>query len=612
MIEKELDRILPHVQKPARYTGGELNSYNKDKNGKIRYAFCFPDTYEIGMSHLGLKIIYEMLNNIDYVFCERAFAPWPDMEAEMRKASIPLYALESKDALNQFDFIGFTLQFELSYTNVLNMLNLAGIPLRSRDRGEECPIIMAGGPCAVNPEPLADFIDIFVIGEGEEILPQLMEIYKEVKAEKGGKQTYFERAAKLQGVYIPAFYDVTYNENGLIENIKPNRPDAPEIITKAVVKNLDTMFCPDKVLVPLTEAVHDRVMLEIFRGCIRGCRFCQAGMMCRPVREKSPELLLDYAKKLCENTGYEEISLTSLSTSDYTQLEHFVRELLPWAKQRNINLSLPSLRIDNFPQELLEMIGEVRKSGLTFAPEAGTARLRDAINKNITEEDILNACEMAFKSGRTSVKLYFMIGLPTETDEDIIGIAELAQKIVNLYYHNENKPKGKSVQVSVSLSTFVPKPFTPFQWEAQDYIDTILRKQALLRESIKTKKVSLSWHESKTSLLEAVLARGDRRMSKVIEQAWRKGCKFDSWSEYFSFEAWMDAFKEMNLSPEFYANRKRSFEEVLPWSHINMGVTTKFLIREAEKAYRSEGSRNCRQSCMGCGANILVGGVCND
>lgn len=612
MIKKELDRILPKIQKPARYTGGEINCYHKDLKNKIRYAICFPDTYEVGMSHLGLKIIYELLNSMENVFCERAFAPWPDMEQEMRDASILLYALETKDNLSEFDFIGFTLQYELSYTNVLNMLDLANIPLRSAERGDKHPIIMGGGPCAVNAEPVADFFDLLVIGEAEEVLPQIINIYSEIKKSGGDKNTFLENAVKLDGVYVPSFYDVTYKESGIIESVTPNREGAPIKIKKTVVKDIDNMFCPERLLVPLTEVVHDRIMLEIFRGCIRGCRFCQAGMIYRPVREKSAEKLLEVVKKLYESTGYEEISLTSLSTSDYTQLEEFIKQLLPWAVENKINISLPSLRIDNFPKELLDMTDAVRKSGLTFAPEAGTARLRDAINKNITEDDILGACEMAFKSGRTSVKLYFMIGLPTETKEDILGIATLSQRIVDSFYHLAQRPRGKSVQVSVSLSTFVPKPFTPFQWEAQDSIETILEKQKYLRENIRTKKISLSWHDSQTSMLEAAFARGDRRLSNVIEHAWKSGCKFDSWSEYFKFDNWLAAFEKENLSPEFYANRKRDFDEVLPWDHIDTGVTKKFLIREAQRAYSSESTKNCRQACSSCGAASFTGGICNE
>ena len=611
MLYERLDKILPNVQKPGRYVGGEYNSVIKDKNKvDIRYAFCFPDTYEIGMSHLGMKILYSLVNAREDAWCERVFAPWTDMEEEMRKNNIPLYGLESLEPIKDFDLIGFTLQYELSYTNVLNMLDLAQLPIKAADRKELTPIVIAGGSCVCNPEPMSEFIDIFLPGEGEEVTNELIDLLKEHKKKGSDKETFIKEAVKIKGVYAPSLYDVSYNEDGTVKEIKA-RDTAPEKVEKRIVKDLDSMYFPDKFVVPAIEVVHDRTTAEIFRGCIRGCRFCQAGFLYRPIREKSPETVNQQCLALTESTGYDEISLCSLSTSDYTGLPSLLEKLLSWTTDDRINLSLPSLRIDNFSDDLMEKLLEVRRSGLTFAPEAGTQRLRDVINKNITEEEVLSTAKKAFSGGWTAVKLYFMLGLPTETLEDVKGIAELAQKVVNEFYNNPEKPKGKSVSVSVSAASFVPKPFTPFQWEAQATPDELKEKQDYLLESTTTKKVRVSFHKTPTSLMEAVFARGDRRVSAVIESAWKKGCKFDSWDDQFDFDKWVEAFADCGLTMDFYANRKRSFDEVLPWDHIDYGVSKEFLVREHRRALQEEKTTpNCRERCAGCGANKLIGGGC--
>lgn len=610
MDVKKLDKLLLSVAKPGRYAGGEVNSIIKNKeNVDVRFAFCFPDTYEIGMSHLGMKILYSLFNSRDDIWCERVFNPWIDFQEVMRQNNIPLFALESRDPIKGFDFLGFTLQYELSYTNVLNMLDLAGVPLRSADRKDLAPIVVAGGPCACNPEPMADFIDIFFLGEGEEVDLEVIDLYKKFKAQGGDKQSFLRAAAKIEGVYVPSLYKDEYNDDGTLKSLTPVE-DAPEIINKRIVHNMDNAFYPETFVVPTTEIVHDRAVQEIYRGCIRGCRFCHAGFIYRPVREKSTDTILSQAKSLCDSTGYDEISLSSLSTSDYRQINKLLEKMVDWSERDKVSISLPSLRIDNFSNELLEKIQYIRKSGLTFAPEAGTQRLRDVINKNVTEEEILKTCLMAFEGGYTAVKLYFMIGLPTETDEDIIGIANLGQKIVDSFYSMQNKPKGKSVNVNISVSTFVPKPFTPFQFEPQITTDEIRRKHDLLKSSIKTKKISLSYHDSSVSFLEGVFARGDRRMCDVIETAYKSGCKFDGWNECFSLEKWLSAFESHNISTEFFANRNRDFGEVLPWDHLNYGVTKKFLISENEKAHSENTTPNCRISCAGCGANCYGEGVC--
>lgn len=612
MYPKEIEKFLLGVQKPGRYTGGELNSIVKDKSKiDIRYAFCFPDTYEIGMSHLGMKILYSLVNARDDAWCERVFAPDVDMEKIMRDNGIPLYALESGEAIKDFDLIGFTMQYELSYTNVLNMLDLAGLPVRSRDRKDLTPIVIAGGACVCNAEPMAEFFDITLPGDGEEVTNELIDLLKEYKAKGATKQEFLEAAAQIKGVYVPSLYEVEYNDDCTVKSITPTH-GAPEKVEKRNVADLDKMFAPTEFVVPFLEVVHDRTTVEIFRGCIRGCRFCQAGFLNRPLREKSPEVVEAQCRSICEKTGYDEISLCSLSTSDYRGLEKLITDMLPWTVENKINISLPSLRADNFPKELMEQLNAVRRSGLTFAPEAGTQRLRDVINKNITEEEVLSTARQAFAGGWTAVKLYFMIGLPTETEEDIRGIADLAQAVVDEFYHNENKPKGKGVNVSVSVASLVPKPFTPFQWEPQDRPDTLIEKQNFLISCVKTRKVSVSRHVPWTSFLEGVFARGDRRLCDVIETAWRKGCKFDSWEEHLDREKWTDSFAENGIDPFFYTARRRSFDEVLPWDHMDYGVTKKFLIRENEKAHRGETTASCREKCAGCGAARLNGGVCNE
>lgn len=612
MYPKEIEKFLLGVQKPGRYTGGELNSIVKDKSKiDIRYAFCFPDTYEIGMSHLGMKILYSLVNARDDAWCERVFAPDVDMEQIMRDNGIPLYALESGEAIKDFDLIGFTMQYELSYTNVLNMLDLAGLPVRSRDRKDLTPIVIAGGACVCNAEPMAEFFDITLPGDGEEVTNELIDLLKEYKAKGATKQEFLEAAAQIKGVYVPSLYEVEYNDDCTVKSITPTH-GAPEKVEKRNVADLDKMFAPTEFVVPFLEVVHDRTTVEIFRGCIRGCRFCQAGFLNRPLREKSPEVVEAQCRSICEKTGYDEISLCSLSTSDYRGLEKLITDMLPWTVENKINISLPSLRADNFPKELMEQLNAVRRSGLTFAPEAGTQRLRDVINKNITEEEVLSTARQAFAGGWTAVKLYFMIGLPTETEDDIRGIADLAQAVVDEFYHNENKPKGKGVNVSVSVASLVPKPFTPFQWEPQDRPDTLIEKQNFLISCVKTRKVSVSRHVPWTSFLEGVFARGDRRLCDVIETAWRKGCKFDSWEEHLDREKWMDSFAENGIDPFFYTARNRSFDEVLPWDHMDYGVTKKFLIKENEKAHRGETTASCREKCAGCGAARLNGGVCNE
>ncbi len=610
MDNKKFEELLLSVQKPGRYSGGEIGSVIKDKNKvDVRFAFCFPDTYEIGMSHLGMKILYSQFNEREDIWCERVFAPWLDFEEVMRQENIPLFALESRDPIKDFDFIGFTLQYEMAYTNILNMLELAGIPKRSADRKALSPLVVAGGPCACNPEPIADFVDIFFLGEGEEVDLELIDLYKKHKKNGSTKEEFLREAAKIEGVYVPSLYEISYNADGTIKEITPKN-SAPKTVKKRIIKDLDKAYYPKQFVVPFIEIVHDRAVQEIFRGCIRGCRFCQAGFIYRPVREKSVEVVNNQAKCLCESTGYDEISLSSLSTSDYTEIEPLLNEMLAWTEKSHVSLALPSLRIDNFSDELLEKINYVRKSGLTFAPEAGTQRLRDVINKNVTEEEILDTCKIAFMGGYTSVKLYFMLGLPTETDEDLKGIADLGQKIVDLYYALPTKPKGKSVNVSISVSTFVPKPFTPFQFEPQIDRNEIIRRQEYLKSQIKTRKITLSYHDSNTSFLEGVLARGDRRLSGVLEAALEKGCKFDSWTECFDLNNWLEAFSACGIDPEFYANRERAYSEINPWEHLDYAVSKDFLIRENEIAKTEKTTPNCREKCSACGANCYGEGVC--
>ena len=605
-----VDELFDRVQKPARYTGGELNSVVKDKSKvNVRFAFCFPDLYEVGMSHLGMKILYGLKNAVEDFWCERVFAPDTDMETLMRENGIPLFALESRDPIRDFDFVGFTLQYEMCYTTVLNMLDLAGIPLRADQRGDDMPLVVAGGPCACNPEPLADFFDIFIIGEGEEVNLELLSLYREHKRQGYRKQRFLKAAAQIEGIYVPAFYEVAYYEDGRVKSVTPTE-DAPATVRKRVIRDMDTAYYPESFVVPFIDIVHDRAMSEIFRGCIRGCRFCQAGFIYRPVREKSVETIDRQSRCLCETSGYEEFSLSSLSTSDYTQLEELLTRLLSWAEEQHTNISVPSLRVDGFSEELANRLNILRRNGLTFAPEAGTQRLRDTINKNLTEEEILETARRAFSGGWTSVKLYFMMGLPTETAEDIVGINTLGQKIVNCFYQNPNKPKGKGVTVSVSVSCFVPKPFTPFQWEPQDTLAQLEEKQRVLRESVTTKKISLSWHDAKTSYLEAVLARGDRRLGAVLEEGFRRGFNLDAWSEHFDFDAWMDSFRSQGLDPDFYACRRREEDEIFPWDHIDVGVSKAFLWSENQRAHANVTTPNCRQECSRCGAACFKGGVC--
>lgn len=609
ITEFEMDNLLLSVQKPGRYSGGEQGSVIKDKSlVDTRFAFCFPDTYEVGMSHLGMKILYSLFNRIDGVWCERVFAPWSDMEKVMREKEIPLFALESHDSITDFDIIGFTLQYELCYTNVLNMLSLADIPIRSKDRTDFAPIVIAGGPCTCNPEPLADFVDLFFLGEGEEAGVELIALYRKHK-EKGDKQAFLREAAGIPGIYVPSLYDIAYNADGTVKEILP-KEGAPAKIRKRIIDDMDKAFYPDTFVTPYLEIIHDRAVQEIYRGCTRGCRFCQAGFIYRPVREKSPGTVNRQAKALCDSTGYEELSLSSLSTSDYTHLSPLLDDMLDWTDEKKVSLSLPSLRIDNFSEELLNKVKRIKKSGLTFAPEAGTQRLRDAINKNITEEDIMKACLTAFEGGYTNVKLYFMMGLPSETMDDIEGIAILAQKVVDAYYHMENRPKGRAVNVSVSVAVFVPKPFTPFQFEPQDTMEQVVKKQRHLKGLVSSRKISLSWHDAKTSFLEAVFARGDRRLCDVIEYAWRSGCVFDSWDEFFNLNKWMAAFQACGIDPSFYANRRREFDEVTPWEHLDYGINKSFLVKQNKLTYESVTTKNCREECAGCGATAFKGGLC--
>ena len=611
MIKKEVEKILQYVQKPARYVGGELNSVIKDPDKvDIRYAFCFPDIYEIGMSHLGMKILYGLVNDREDSWCERVFAPDVDMEEQMRKNNVPLFALESGDYIKDFDIIGFTLMYELCYTNVLNMLELAGIPLYSKDRTEFAPIICVGGPCACNPEPIADFVDIVFLGDGEDSTNAVLDLLKKCKKSGATKQEFLLKAKDITGVYVPSFYKDSYNADGTLKELVPIN-GAPEKVKKSVVSDMNKCYYPKEFVVPFISIVHDRAVEEIFRGCIRGCRFCQAGFIYRPIREKSVETINAQSKALIDSTGYDELSLCSLSTSDHSQVNEMLTSLIDWTVKDKISLSLPSLRVDNFSDELVDKLNKVRKSGLTFAPEAGTQRLRDVINKNVTQEEVINTCTKAFDNGWTTVKLYFMMGLPTETMEDIEGIANLGMDVLHAFYNNPNRQKGTGLQVNISCSSFIPKPFTPFQWEPEDTMESLKAKQKHLLESIPSKKIKVSYHETPTSLLEGVLARGDRRLSAVIYSAFKDGCKFDSWDEHFKFASWMKAFEENNLDPYFYTQRKREFSEVLPWDHLDYGISRKFLEKENLKAHENKTTPHCRIKCAGCGANRLNGGHCD-
>lgn len=605
--------VLMSVSKPARYTGGEYNSVKKPLDRQYsRFAFCFPDTYEIGMSHLGMKILYHLLNERSDTYCERCFMPWVDMIEQMETEGIPLFSLETETPIGDFDIVGFTLQYEMCYTNVLAMLDMARIPLFTKDRSNTDPIIIAGGPCAFNIEPMAPFFDVVLIGESEEQLNQFMDLYSTYKKGKAGNRSEFlkEVAMKVAGAYVPSFYDVEYNDDGTIKSIAPNLPDVPAKVLKAVVNDMDKSFYPSDFIVPNTEIVHDRIFLEIFRGCSRGCRFCQAGFTTRPVREKSPETLLVQAKLAQAKTGYDEIGLLSLSTGDYSKFEEFATPLLCELEKTHSSLSLPSLRVDSFSLDIMHKAQKTRKSGLTFAPEAGTQRLRDVINKNITEEDLERSMRLAFEGGWSGAKLYFMLGLPTETMEDVEGIALLSKKIEAIFNNLPREFKRKRLELTISAAIFVPKPFTPFQWAPQDTMELLQQKQQMLRSMLKSKAVKFLWHGSKSSLWEAVLARGDRRLSKVIYNAYKKDCRFDTWDEFFSLEKYLESMEEENLSVEFYANRKREYDEVLPWDHIDVGVTKEFLISESIRATGESTTPNCTQECSACGANVFGGGVC--
>ncbi len=609
-MNETMSSILKSVSKPGRYSGGEFGQILKDKKTvKARFAFCFPDSYEIGLSNLGIQILYGALNREPDIWCERAYTPWPDMQDQMQAYDLPLTAHESGDPLGMFDIVGFTLQYEMCYTNVLNMLALAKIPLRASERGEEDPIIIGGGPCSYNPEPVADFFDCFSIGEGEESLVEFTKLYIRMKAEGTyTRKAFLHAAARLgQGIYVPSLYDVTYHEDGTVKAYQPIYEDVPPRVTKAIMKDMDKAFYPEKVVVPNIEAVQERIMLEVYRGCIRGCRFCQAGMIYRPVREKTPEVLCRQAKCLYESTGYDEISLSSLSISDYSRLPELTDSLIGWSDQNMINLSLPSLRVDSFTKELMDKVKSVRSSSLTFAPEAGTQRLRDVINKNVLEEDLLRAVNVAFDAGKTSVKLYFMMGLPTETYEDLNGIALLAEKVLDAFYQNPNHSRGKAPQVTVSVSCFVPKPFTPFQWEPQDTMEEMEKKQKYLASKITNRKIKFMHHDARVSFVEAILAKGDRRMGKALELACREGFRFDAWTEYFDFDKWMSVFERSGIDVAFYANRRAKKEEVFPWDVIDCGVNKEFFLRENQKAYEGKTTKCCKEACSACGANKLGG-----
>lgn len=611
-MDKRLERILPRVQKPARYVGGEYNQIIKDRESvNIRLAFCFPDTYEIGMSNLGMSILYHTMNSLDFVWCERVFAPWGDMYEELKKAGLPLYALESGDSLDQFDAIAFSLGYEMAYTTVLDMLNMGGIPLRSRDRTELLPLVFAGGSAAVNAEPITEFMDLFVIGEGEEMNNELLTLLDRAKREGWSKAAFLKEAAQIEGVYVPSLYEVDYNDDGTVRQIRA-KDGAPEKVTKRIVIDLDSAPYPTNPIVPSTEVVHDRVNLELFRGCVRGCRFCQAGHIYRPIRAKKPETLIRQGIETLKNTGHEDVTLLSLSTSDYRQLEPLCDGLLDYCESRSIGLALPSLRADNFSIELMERLQKVRKSGLTFAVEGGSQRLRDAINKNVTEEDLLHTCAIAFAGGWNSVKLYYMLGLPTETDEDIVGIAEMANQVLHCWRTNA-KNKNRGVKITISTSCFIPKPHSPFQWEAQISIEEYLRRVNLLRSSLTARNVTYNWHDAETSYIEAALSRGDRRLADVIEEVWRQGGRLEAWSDYFSFERWRKAFEKCGIDGDFYARRERSSDEVLPWDMIDVGVRKAHLKHEREQCYASRLSPDCRRQCSACGAvRLMKGGRCDE
>ncbi|WP_066895561.1 TIGR03960 family B12-binding radical SAM protein [Clostridium nigeriense] len=617
-MKKITDHILYKVEKPSRYVGGELNQVVKNpKDVDIRFAFCFPDVYEVGMSHLGTRILYHTINERKDTYCERVFAPWPDMEAELRKNEIPLMTLETKDPLTEFDILGFTLQYEMSYTNILNMLDMAGITYRASERREDEPIIMAGGPCAYNPEPLYDIVDFFEIGEGEEIMNDVLDVYKKYKG-KGKKKEFLREIAKIEGVYVPSLYDVTYKEDGTIKEFKPKYEDVPAKVKKRIVNNFDKVDFPIDMIVPYSEIVHDRVVLETSRGCTNGCRFCQAGMIYRPVREKTTNTLLEQARKMIDATGYQEVSLASLSICDYSDIQNLVSSLIMEHGKKNVGVALPSIRVDAFSVDLIKEIQKVRKTGLTFAPEAGSQRMRDIINKGLTEDRILEATKSAFESGWSTIKLYFILGLPYEELEDAAGIGELAEKMAAVYYEIPKEKRAKGLKITVSTSILVPKPFTPFQWAPMARPDEVWKKIDAVKGAIKTRAIHYNYHEQKTSFMEAVFARGDRRTCDLLIKAFEKGAKFDGWSEYFKYDIWMEAMKECNIDEDFYVYRDRSYDEILPWDFIDIGVNRKYLERENEKAKRAELTQNCRKGCTGCGVNVnfkegkcFEGALCN-
>ncbi|MGG5462774.1 TIGR03960 family B12-binding radical SAM protein [Clostridium sp. B9] len=598
------DDILYRVEKPSRYVGGELNEVIKDpKEVDIRFGFCFPDVYEVGMSHLGSRILYHVLNERKDTYCERVYAPWPDMENLMRENDIALYALETKDPISEFQFLGFTLQYEMSYTNILNMLNMGGVKLRASERTGNDPIVIVGGPCAYNPEPIYDIVDIVQLGEGEEALNDLLDLYQKHK-DNFDREAYLREASHIQGVYVPSLYDVTYNEDGTIKEFTPKYADVPKKVKKRIINNFDKVEFPDSLIVPYSEIVHDRVVLELFRGCTNGCRFCQAGMIYRPVREKSRKTLVEQARKMLKATGYDEVSLVSLSTCDYSDIQGLVSDLIEEHGKNNVSVALPSIRVDAFSVDLLKEIQKVRKTGLTFAPEAGSQRMRDVINKGLSEEKILEAAKSAFESGWSTIKLYFILGVPYETVEDAAEVGLLAEKIADQYFAVPKHIRNKGLRINVSTSILVPKPFTPFQWAPMEKMDVVTEKIKAVKGAIKSRSINYNYHEQKTSYMEAVLARGDRRLCDVLIKAYEKGAKFDGWSEYFNFELWQEAMAECNVDGDFYAYRERSYDEVLPWDFIDIGVTRKYLERENEKARTGEPTQNCRKGCTGCGVNV--------